>query len=410
MSRILHISLEEIKRQSNQIFKPIKYGENGIGICYPCCKISYNLSCFLENKAILKRNLGALFNKFLFIPITLEPEENGESFIEKITEYLQSKKIRLPKTITFANICKSILDHGKDPYFFLLEANVVKITNLKTILQLVHSSIIRSGRTGTMIFFESTISNEKLTNILKENNKFLQNIIYFPSYTLSESRKFLINLAESWNISVPQNTINILVQNLGGSLWLLREGLRQIRENKKITINDILMSPGIQLRLEKIYALFSTEEKIALVTLCSNDQKYLDPKIKQHLLSTGIISANNKKLPLTIPALLPFIQKDEIANKFNINIDSKKIQFNNKDVSIIFTDQEYDVLLLLIKNRNKITTRENIAQIMWKKEWEDKYSEWAIDKLISRLRSKLFSISKNRSILQTVKTKGVIFS
>ena len=59
---------------------------------------------------------------------------------------------------------------------------------------------------------------------------------------------------------------------------------------------------------------------------------------------------------------------------------------------------------LIEKCRNSsLTTRENIAKALCDNEWETKYSDWAIDQTISRIRTKL----KNTDFkLKTIKGKG----
>lgn len=53
------------------------------------------------------------------------------------------------------------------------------------------------------------------------------------------------------------------------------------------------------------------------------------------------------------------------------------------------TAQEHNVFKHLNDNLEKIITRDEIGQAMWGKLWLDKYSDWAIDKQISKLKTKL---------------------
>jgi DNA-binding winged helix-turn-helix (wHTH) protein len=47
--------------------------------------------------------------------------------------------------------------------------------------------------------------------------------------------------------------------------------------------------------------------------------------------------------------------------------------------------------------------RDDIAKAIWRGEWTEKYSDWAIDKLVSKLKKKL--IFSNYEIL-TIKNRG----
>lgn len=67
----------------------------------------------------------------------------------------------------------------------------------------------------------------------------------------------------------------------------------------------------------------------------------------------------------------------------------KKVTNNMSQNLLPFTSYEHEVFKYLEENIEKIITRDEIAKIVWKGNWEEKYSDWAIDKLISKLKSKL---------------------
>ena len=59
----------------------------------------------------------------------------------------------------------------------------------------------------------------------------------------------------------------------------------------------------------------------------------------------------------------------------------------------------------LLDNKGEICEREEIIEIVWPEEEELGVSDWAIDKLIARLRNKL-KLQKSNFEIQTVKTRG----
>lgn len=67
----------------------------------------------------------------------------------------------------------------------------------------------------------------------------------------------------------------------------------------------------------------------------------------------------------------------------------KPLNLSDKTEILPLTGQEHQVFELLKNNLNNVITRDNIAQTIWKGSWHDNYSDWAIDKLISKLKSKL---------------------
>jgi DNA-binding response OmpR family regulator len=68
------------------------------------------------------------------------------------------------------------------------------------------------------------------------------------------------------------------------------------------------------------------------------------------------------------------------------------------------TIKESDLLKLLIEEPNRIFKREEIMVKIWRE--EEFPSDWAYDKLISRLREKLNNIS-NASYLKTIHGVGL---
>jgi len=60
----------------------------------------------------------------------------------------------------------------------------------------------------------------------------------------------------------------------------------------------------------------------------------------------------------------------------------------------------------LEENQGKIVSRESIAQVIWGENWETKYSDWAIDQLISTLRKQM-QLIKYEGKLVTKRGEGI---
>jgi DNA-binding winged helix-turn-helix (wHTH) protein len=103
---------------------------------------------------------------------------------------------------------------------------------------------------------------------------------------------------------------------------------------------------------------------------------------------TGSISIIKRFNPLTEPVLLPPV--------------SKFIREGDFSDIVKLTAQER-LLFDLLKTKNDITSRDEIAQTIWRAQWTEKYSDWAIDKLISKLKRKL-TFSKYEIL--TLKNRG----
>ncbi|MBI3887934.1 helix-turn-helix domain-containing protein [Candidatus Microgenomates bacterium] len=75
--------------------------------------------------------------------------------------------------------------------------------------------------------------------------------------------------------------------------------------------------------------------------------------------------------------------------------------------NMVFTLKEIEVMKLLKNNTNKIVSRDNVAEKIWPEKIEEKYSDWAIDQTIHRIRQKI-KTSKLPYLLKAKKNLGFI--
>ncbi len=75
---------------------------------------------------------------------------------------------------------------------------------------------------------------------------------------------------------------------------------------------------------------------------------------------------------------------------------------------LMLTPSQRTLLNLFEENQGDIVSRDMIAEAIWKESWETKYSDWAIDQLISALRDKLELVLPESRIV-TKKREGYIY-
>ncbi|MBK5461713.1 response regulator transcription factor [Peribacillus sp. TH27] len=85
-----------------------------------------------------------------------------------------------------------------------------------------------------------------------------------------------------------------------------------------------------------------------------------------------------------------------------INLDTREV--NRCDFSIALTPKEFDLLVYLLSNKNKIVTRENILINVWGYEYEGETN--VIDVYIRHLRKKTEEGFSDPTIIQTVRGIG----
>lgn len=98
-----------------------------------------------------------------------------------------------------------------------------------------------------------------------------------------------------------------------------------------------------------------------------------------------------------------FSHQDNINNKLKhknlvLDIDSRQVRVNNIEINL--TAREFDILELLITNPNKVFTRANLFESVWKDDFIG--DDNTVNVHISNLRSKISKADKENEYIQTV--------
>ena len=113
-----------------------------------------------------------------------------------------------------------------------------------------------------------------------------------------------------------------------------------------------------------------------------------------------------EELLARIEALLRRVNANKpIANKLEFNdisidMDARIVMQDNEEINL--TTKEYELLVELMKNKNKVLSRESLLEIIWGYDYEAETN--VIDVYIRHLRSKL----KNDGYIQTVRGIGYV--
>lgn len=168
-------------------------------------------------------------------------------------------------------------------------------------------------------------------------------------------------------------------------------------------------------RSEKVWLKFLDEYKDFLVHFVNNPNIPINHRAK-YLIKTGVIKEENGKKKLFSPLLEIYI-KSKIDKKDTVEIPvpkglyidpkTKTIYIDSKTLKKEPTPNEYKILQLLYKNKGKIVTREELAETLWGQKSIEKYSDWAIDRTLSRIRKKISDKASNPRFIETIKGRGL---
>ncbi len=126
----------------------------------------------------------------------------------------------------------------------------------------------------------------------------------------------------------------------------------------------------------------------------NNESLYGDDLSQQVIKSIKVGIENNNKMT---DKLITNNATEIVFNNLSHAVNYKSIKLLSNP-----TAQEINILNTMFENDCPVS-RDEIAQILWGKSWNTKYSDWAIDKTISRLRKKIIG---NEIRILTIKNFG----
>lgn len=178
-----------------------------------------------------------------------------------------------------------------------------------------------------------------------------------------------------------------------GYTQYLQFALSYLHENdgKKIGTDleqEIFLDERIALQSEELWESLTDEEKETLLMVAEGKSVSTDDAEKAaYLYNTGIIGSDG----IFSVLFLKYIEQKSKASKENVKHE--------------FSKKEHMLLKVLEENRGALCEREAIIESVWPEAESYGVSDWAVDRLVARLRSKL-KLSKSDYEIVTVKTRG----
>jgi hypothetical protein len=359
-------------------------GESGVHIWPPCDSSYYQVRRFFADKEIQSELLHGLKLRMAIID---GYEQEQISFDDLEQQIVQSFGFGGKEAASLEDLLKNSSDElfvlfvtGFDTV--LKHANTVSLQKLATLpSRYTHSNL-------KIIFFtEFNILDSASYSILVRSSNLLQNVAYEPLLGAADIAQFSYYIATRWNIVLPDWFTPFLTEEIGGHPLLIKEAVRLFRDNEKIVKAEILSNSSLMRKAVAVFDRLSDADKVT-VRLILQGEKSVDTS--EYLYETKVVVNNNIGIPYW----------RHIKQKLVSSIS----QHASHSVDFYLTSTERDVLTLLLETK-QIVTREQVAEHIWHENWEEKYSDWAIDQLMHRLREKL-SLTKSPYTIQTKKGQG----
>lgn len=308
---------------------------------------------FINSNKDIQHELGLKNELFLFID--RDKILNGyESFLSEMLLGLNQKNINLPQFqsqnayLLMQEIVNQIQKVAVDKQIIISLVMEGKILNFLSEVENLFLILQKSTNNKVSILWITDSKVAREHKVLHPSSTFLNNIIYQKNFDLEETEYCLKRIADLKGLRLKSEMVKKTLEHTGGFACTFH----QFINTGKILKSEYVKS-----------SLFEIKKEVEL---------------KNDLVTNEGLS---------------FLKKIDISE---IEFESIKLKSNP-------TSQEINLIRFLQKNIGKPVSRDEIAEVLWGKSWNTKYSDWAIDKAISRLRKNI--ISENYKII-TVKNLG----
>ncbi len=198
-----------------------------------------------------------------------------------------------------------------------------------------------------------------------------------------------------YKLNLSPSSENQLFNIVDGYVQYLQLSLISLNENKtkNIDLFDYLIKDErIILQSEELWESLSKREQEVILKISKGERiKTMDKEEGKYLWDTGFVNEIKGKIVIFSSLFEHFLKLQELES--------------NREVLAEFTKKENALFSLLEKSINEICEREKIIESVWPEVEELGVSDWAIDRLVARVRNKL-KLKKSRFEIQTVKTRG----
>lgn len=389
-----------------QLLAPLAMKENVVLLCPPLYGKDHNVRYVLERSTERKEIVGKVYQRYLFGLVqleypTLEPETR---WFKQLYQSLSIPSPAKPSLETLRHQLEKIVSGGKEPVFLVNILESLPDELLTRFLQLAQQIYyLAPHQSHFILIFDDKWNEQQFFQLTAPFRSLFQHIIRPPLYDDSEVYHFVRYWLKQWNHQLTNDVIHFIVKEAGGILLLAKAAVRLAVQEHARSYQDVKS------------IIYNHEEYIAQIKFLFSRLTPLQQSILTDIAAHKTIYALNSAelLHLTRMAVLvetgsSFFIRSLSVNRMlqGANYHPQTLMKNMlRDIALSPTEQK--LLYEFLKTPQKIISREKIGTILWGKQNEEKYSDWALDQYVSRLRKKLSRTSFfDRFIIQTKKKAG----
>jgi len=440
------VTPETLHKYAEDIFAPIRRGECVTTVWVPMAGRRMWNKFIIENIRLFDKELPN-YDKYLLTyiePLDLTEESltgyirlMAKSFIEVAlaNKYVKKDVVNAYRAVfnndqatysllleNLKKLLKETTDSGLEVIFFVGEfdelkfANTIFYNNLKSLWSGLYPRLHY-----IFLLRERVTRQENISKWGELNEAIMQNIIYVPLRSEKDTKYMIDYLSEEYKVKISEAQ-EVIIRNLcGGHPYMIKVAVRFLARN----INENFTPGQLESLLSDYYELKSVARAIfeargdkekKVLQLVAEGKKVSQEydEISTFLRNLGLTFFDKKVTNKLFGELFTksIVGSEEKKNDstgtngdLHINENTGAILVGGKTVEELFTRQEYMILSMFLQKKDKLFTRDEIGEMLWGKESYEKYSDWAIDQLMSKLRRKLKKIGIKSSLI-TIRGRG----
>lgn len=215
-----------------------------------------------------------------------------------------------------------------------------------------------------------------------------------------DTRVIYENYRERYQLQLPSEIEQELFRLVDGHVQYLQLALIMLNEKKtaipgKDELYDVFMNDErIMLQSEELWESLEKEERDVLLKIKRGEKVAGEAKAKAaYLWDTGFVYEEGGALEVFNPLFAAFLEHKGEA------------EAQGSASAVHFSKKEHMLFTLLEQYVDQICEREKIVETVWPEYRELGVSDWAIDRLVARVRSKLKQ-QKSEYEIVTIRTRG----
>ena len=385
-----------------KIYSPLLIHENVVLLCPPLYGKDHNIRYLWQRSEDRTRVLGSDNARyhFSYIPLGYYDHDPETAWLNQMLQDLSTVGRTAPAIQTLQTVINELLEDRAEPVFFINIPESFPDELLIRFLRLAQQIYyLFPNHVHFILSLDDKWEDANFFSLIAPYRSLFQNIVRPQLYTDQEVTHFVHYWLSTWDHTLSEEAIRLIVRQAGGILLLAKAAVRlskqyNVTTSKELSRN-VLSHPNFIAQVNLFVSRLTMMQQKILKgdTPMKNDQEL------QHLIALGI--ANDVLGDVRIRSRAVAVTIRPITNDPRV-----LLQQLTQETPISNTEKQ--LLYALIQHPGQLLTRDSVAQLLWGNQSADRYSDWALDQHVSRLRNKLKkSMEGKKYALKTQKKKGI---